>query len=244
MSGRVSTADYRRTNVDATLHLARMCRDVGVARFVFLSTIKVNGDRTDGTPYRATDKPCPAGAYALSKHDAEEGLRQIDGQRGLRIVILRPPLVYGPLVKGNVLRLLRGIWQGTPIPCGRTSNRRSMLGIRNLCSLVQECLTSPAAAGRTFLAADAEPMSTRELAISIGDGLGRPPQLVELPDGLLRALGALTGRGSTIDRLLDSLEVDIAETSSTLGWKPPHSARDEVLAMACWYRDLRGVVAR
>jgi nucleoside-diphosphate-sugar epimerase len=238
MDGGVSAAEYRRTNVDATLHLARICRDAGVARFVFLSTIKVNGDRTDGTPYRVTDTPCPIGAYALSKRDAEDGLRQIDGPRGMRVVILRPPLVYGATVKGNVLRLLRGIWRGTPIPCGRTSNRRSMIGVRNLCSLVQVCLVSPAAAGQTFLAADTEPMSTRELAMSIGDGLGRSPRLVEFPDGLLRALGALAGRRSTIDRLLDSLEVDIAATSSTLGWNPPHSAREEVLAMARWYRGL------
>ena len=214
---------YLQVNSMATERLARSAAASGARRFVFMSSIKVNGERTSAErPFRAADAPDPQDRYARSKWQAEQALARVAAETGLEVVVLRPPLVYGPGVRANFLRLLRLVERGLPLPLGAIDNRRSLVYVGNLADLVVLAASSPDAAGRTLLAADGEDLSTPQLVRGIGRALGVSTALIPVPVGLLKLAGALTGKGSEVGRLTDSLRVDIAETRS-LGWRPPHT---------------------
>lgn len=213
---------YRATNTYATLNLARQAAQAGVKRFVFISTIKVNGEGRD-TPYRETDVPAPEDAYAISKWEAEQGLRQIAADTGLEVVILRPPLVYGPRVKANFQRLIHIVNRGWPLPLGAIRNRRSLLYLGNFVDAIRLCVEHPAAAGQTYLLDDGQVVSTPELIRAVARAMGRPSRLLVVPVSLLRFAGKLLGKRAAVDRLTGSLYVDSSAIRSRLGWVPPFS---------------------
>ncbi len=213
---------YRSTNTDATLNLARQAARAGVKRFVFISTIKVNGEgRT--MPYRETDAPAPEDAYAISKWEAEQGLQQIARETGLEVVILRPPLVYGPGVKANFLRLLRTVERGWPLPLGAIRNRRSLLYLGNFVDAIRLCVEHPAAAGQTFLLDDGEAVSTPDLVRAVAHAMKRPARLLWVPVSMLEFMGTLLGKRTAVSRLTGSLWVDSSLIRSRLSWTPPYS---------------------
>jgi UDP-glucose 4-epimerase len=213
---------YRATNTEATLNLARQAAHAGVKRFVFISTIKVNGEGRD-TAYRETDTPALEDAYAISKWEAEQGLRRIEQETGLEVAILRPPLVYGPGVKANFLRLMQTVQKGWPLPLGAIRNRRSLLYLGNFVDAIQLCVEHPAAAGQTFLLDDGEPVSTPDLIRALARAMGRPARLLAVPVGVLELAGALLGKRAAVARLAGSLYVDSSAIRSRLGWTPPFS---------------------
>jgi len=213
---------YRATNTEATLNLARQAAQAGVKRFVFISSIKVNGEGCD-TPYRETDVAAPEDAYAMSKWEAEQGLQRIAQETGLEIVILRPPLVYGPGVKANFLRLMRMVQRGWPLPLGAIRNRRSLLYLGNFVDAICLCVEHPAAAGQTFLLDDGAPVSTPQLVRAVARAMGRPARLLAVPVGVLELAGALLGKRKAVARLTGSLCVDSSAIRLRLGWKPPFS---------------------
>jgi nucleoside-diphosphate-sugar epimerase len=224
-------AEFRRVNVDATLALARRAADAGVGRFVFLSSIKVNGERTlPGQAFRMDDPVRPQDAYATSKLEAELGLREIARSHGMSVIVIRPPLVYGPGVKANFLQMMRWLYRGIPLPLAAvTTNRRSLIAVENLCDLIAACMRCESAGTRVLLASDGEDLSTAELLKRIGLALRRPARLFPMPAAVVRAMGAVTGRGDQIGRLLDSLQVDISATRALVGWAPP-TGIDQALA--------------
>lgn len=213
---------YRQTNAEATLNIARQAAQAGVKRFVFISTIKVNGEGRDA-PYHETDTPAPEDGYAISKWEAEQGLQQIARETGLEVVILRPPLVYGPGVKANFRRLLDTVARGWPLPFGAIRNRRSLLYLGNFVDAIRVCLEHPAAAGQTFLLDDGRPVSTPELIRAVAKALGQPAHLLTVPVGVLAFAGTLLGRGAAVARLTGSLHVDSSAIRTRLGWTPPYT---------------------
>lgn len=225
-------AEFRRVNVEGTLRLARQAADAGVRRFVFVSSIKVNGERTvPGAPFTAQDDPAPEDAYGISKAEAEAGLFALGRETGMEIVAVRPPLVHGPGVQGNFARMLQWVARGVPLPLGAVDNRRSLVGLDNLVDLLVRCVEHPAAAGQAFLAGDGEDVSTTELLRRVARTMDRRARLVPVPPGVLRTGARLVGKGEMARRLLDSLQVDIGHTRETLGWEPPVSL-DEGLRRA------------
>jgi UDP-glucose 4-epimerase len=213
---------YRATNTDATLNLARQAAQAGVRRFVFVSSIKVNGEGRDA-PYRETDPPAPQDAYAISKWEAEQGLWRIARETGLEVVVLRPPLVYGPGVKANFRRLLDTVARGWPLPLGAIENRRSLLYLGNFVDAIRVCVEHPAAAGQTFLIDDGQPVSTPELVRAVARAMGRPARLLPVPAGMLEFAGALLGKRAAVARLTGSLWLDSSLIRARLGWTPPYS---------------------
>ncbi len=218
-------AEFRRINVEGSLQLARQAAAAGVRRFVFLSSIKVNGEQTDpGRPFTADQAPGPLDPYGISKMEAEAALRALARETGMAVVIIRPPLVYGPAVKGNFLAMMRALWRGIPLPLGAvTANRRSLVALDNLVDLIVTCIDHPAAVNQTFLVSDAEDLSTAALLRRMGQALGRPARLLPVPVGALRLAATLLGRPGIAQRLCGSLEVDIDKTRHLLGWSPPFS---------------------
>ena len=218
-------ADYRRVNVAGTLQLARQAAVSGVHRFVFISSIKVNGEATETTRlFCADDVPQPADAYGMSKMEAEQGLRDIAAQTGMEVVIIRPPLVYGPGVKANFESMMRWVTRGLPLPLGAViGNRRSLVAVDNLVDLIIRCIDHPAAANQTFLVSDGEDLSTAELLRRLGSALGRPARLVAVPTPLLTLGATLIGKRGVAQRLCGSLQVDITKTKRLLQWEPPVS---------------------
>ena len=231
-------AECRRVNRDATLNLARKAAAAGVKRFVFVSTVKVNGEGREA-PYTTLDLPHPRDAYAVSKWEAEQGLHEIAVQTGLEVVILRPPLIYGPGVKANFLRLLQAVDRGVPLPLGAANNRRSLLYVENFASALLACLTHPEAAGKTYFVRDGEDTSSAELVRRLARALGRSARLLPVPPALLRMAGATLGKGAAIDRLLGSLTVDDSPLRRELGWTPPFTLDEGLAATARWYRQRR-----
>lgn len=229
---------FRAVNVDGTLALARQAAAAGVRRFVFLSSVKVNGEGREA-PYRENDPAAPQDAYAASKWEAEQGLREITARTGLEVVILRPPLVYGPGVKANFLSLMRAVDAGWPLPLGAVRNRRSLLYLGNLVDAILACLQHPGAAGQTFVLADGAPLSTAELVSALAEALGRPARLLAVPPGVMQWAAKLLGRGDTADRLLGSLWVDDCWIREHLDWCPPFSLEDGLRETARAYRDAR-----
>jgi UDP-N-acetyl-alpha-D-quinovosamine dehydrogenase len=213
---------YRATNTEATLNLARQAAQSGVKRFVFISTIKVNGEGRDA-PYREIDEPAPEDAYAISKWEAEQGLQRIAQETGLEIVILRPPLVYGPGVKANFLRLMRTVASGWPLPLGGIHNKRSLLYLGNFVDAIRLCLEHPDAAGQTFLLDDGQAVSTPELIRAVAQAMGRPARMLAVPVVALEWMGILLGKRAAVTRLTGSLYVDGTAIRTRLGWAPPFS---------------------
>jgi UDP-glucose 4-epimerase len=225
-------AEFQRVNVQGTLRLARQASAAGVGRFVFVSSVKVNGESTpSGRPFTADDRPAPLDAYGVSKHEAERALRELASQTGMELVIVRPPLVYGPGVKANFAAMMRWLGRGMPLPLGAVDNRRSLVALDNLVDLLATCLRHPAAAGQTFLVSDGEDVSTTQLLRRMGAALGRPARLLPVPPSWLEWGAARIGKGDVARRLCGSLQVDITKTRDLLGWRPPLSL-DEGLRKA------------
>ncbi|WP_038059637.1 NAD-dependent epimerase/dehydratase family protein [Thioalkalivibrio sp. ALJT] len=223
--------EYRRTNVEGTLALARQAAHAGVTRLVFVSSIGVSG-RSSERPLRFDDEPAPEDDYAVSKWEAEQALVDVSKETGMEVVIVRPPLVYGPDAPGNFGKLMEWVARGVPLPLGAvTRNRRSLVGLDNLVDLLVTCLEHPAAANRVFLAGDGEDLSTTDLLRRVAAAMDRHARLLPVPPGLLRAGARAVGRGEMARRLLDSLQVDISHTRETLGWEPSVSV-DEGLRRA------------
>ena len=222
-------AEFRRTNTEGTLQLARAAAAAGARRFVYLSTIKVNGEATTGRPFRADDKPNATDAYSQSKLAAEAGLLEV---RGLEPVIIRPPLVHGPGAKGNLARFCRLARSGVPMPFGAIDNRRDLVGVANLANLVERCVSHPRAAGQVFLVSDCEAMSTPRLYRLIAGALGRPARMIDVPVTLMRVMARPLGLSGEIDRLTQSLELDVAKTRELLGWHPQVPAVAGIAEMA------------
>ncbi len=213
---------YRTVNVDGTINLAKQAAAVGVKRFVYISSVKVNGEWTDpGKPFTPADAPRPKSAYAESKLEAEELLRTLSHDTGIELVIIRPPLVYGPGVRGSFDALVRLVRRQIPLPLASIKNRRSMVYLENLTDLIVKASSHPNAAGRTFMISDGNNPSTAELLKMIGSATGSPSRLVPFPPVLLEAAARLVGKQDLAYRLTKSLEVDISETRTKLDWFPP-----------------------
>jgi nucleoside-diphosphate-sugar epimerase len=225
---------YQSINVDGTLNLARQAATYGVKRFIFISTIKVNGERTaSGYPFRATDVPNPQDAYGISKLWAEIGLREIARETGMEVVIIRPPLIYGHDVKGNFQTLLRLVNYRIPMPFGSiTANRRSFVGLDNLISLISVCLSHPSAANQTFLVSDDEDVSTAELLKRMGNAVNRSPVLLPIPLNYLNWIMKLLRKSDAFEKITGTLQVDITATCERLGWQPTVSLNDGLLKLA------------
>ncbi len=224
-----SLTEFRRVNVEGTLNLARQSAEAGVRRFIFISSIKVNGEGTQlGTPYSADNEATPADPYGISKLEAERGLRALAAETGMEVVIIRPPLVYGPGVKANFLSMMRWLKKGVPLPLGAIHNRRSLVALDNLVDLIVTCIDHPAAANQTFLVSDGEDLSTSQLLRRMGQALGRPARLLPIPAWMLESTATLLGKKAVAQRLCGSLQVDIGKTRELLGWTPPISV-DEAL---------------
>lgn len=226
-------AEYRRVNVEGTLRLAQQAAAAGVKRFVFISSIKVNGEGTQpGQAFYADDAPAPEDAYGLSKAEAEAGLHKIAQETGMELVIIRPVLVYGPAVKGNFQSMVRWVDRGIPLPLGSvTGNRRSLVALDNLVDLICTCVDHPRAANRTFLVSDGEDLSTADLLQRIGISQGRRARLLAVPASLLNLAARLLGKGAVAQRLLGSLQVDITKTRELLDWQPPLSVDEGLKKM-------------
>lgn len=222
-------AEFRKVNVDGTLNLALQAAAAGARRFIFISSIKVNGEETSsGLPYVAGDLPVPVDPYAISKMEAEQGLRALAAKTGMEVVIIRPVLVYGPGVKANFLSMMRWLKKGVPLPLGAIHNRRSLVALDNLVDLIVTCIDHPAAANQTFLVSDGEDLSTTELLRRMSVALGKPARLLPVPGRLLEVGAGLFGKQKLAQRLCGSLQVDISKTRELLSWKPPVSV-DEAL---------------
>ena len=214
--------EYRLANVASTLNLAKQAATAGVRRFIYLSSIKVNGEETlPGQSFSESSAPNPLDPYAISKYEAEEGLKSICEQTGMECVIIRPPLIYGPGVKANYQKLIDFVKKSIPLPFGCVSNQRSMLALDNLVDFIILAASHPRAANQTFLLSDGQDLSSKELVEKIAFALGRAPRLLPVPVSFLRLLGFLTGRRAAIDRLLGSLQIDSSKARQLLDWTPP-----------------------
>ena len=217
-------AEFRKVNVEGTLNLAQRAAKSGVKRFIFISSIKVNGESTHpGKPFTADDRPNPQDPYGVSKYEAEEALKQLGRATGMEVVIIRPPLVYGPGVKANFLSMLNWLNKGIPLPLGAIRNQRSLVAIGNLVSLVVTCIDHPLAANQTFLVSDGEDLSTTQLLHRLSRALGKPARLLPMPELLLTLAASALGKKAIAQRICGSLQVDIAKNRELLGWVPPVS---------------------
>jgi nucleoside-diphosphate-sugar epimerase len=224
---------YREVNFEGTMNLARQAVDAGTRRFVYISSIKVNGESTlPGEAMTADDQPSPEDLYGISKWETETGLKRLADKTDMEVVIIRPPLVYGPGVKANFLRIIRWVNHGLPLPFGRIDNKRSLVALANLVDLIINCIEHPAAANQTFLAADGQDVSTTELLQGIGKALGKPARLFPCPTKLLLVVAALLGKREMVQRLTSSLQVDISKAQSLLGWEPPLSLEEGLRQVA------------
>jgi UDP-glucose 4-epimerase len=222
-------AEFRRVNVDGMLLLARQAVRAGVRRFVFISSIKVNGEATSrDRPFTADDPPQPLDPYGVSKLEGEQGLLELAKTTGLEVVIVRPPLVYGPGVKANFFSMMKWLRRGVPLPFGAIHNRRSLVGIDNLVDLLAVCVRHPSAPGSPLLVSDGEDLSTTDLLRRLGYALGTPARLIPIPERLIDLTARAVGGAKLAQRLCGSLCVDIAATRRRLGWSPPVSVDEEL----------------
>jgi nucleoside-diphosphate-sugar epimerase len=224
--------EFRKINVEGTLNLARQAAAAGVQRFIFISSIGVNGAETCSAPFSHLSKPAPHSAYAVSKHEAELGLQKLAGEPGMEVVIIRPPLVYGPNAPGNFGSLMRWLMRGVPLPLGGVNqNRRSFVALDNLVDLILTCVRHPRAGNQIFLVSDGEDVSTTELLQRMGKAMNRSVCLLQVPTGLLGLMASLLGKKGMAQSLLGSLQLDIINTCLVLDWSPPISM-DEGLRRA------------
>ncbi len=227
--------DFERTNVLGTERLARAAAAGGVKRFVYLSSIKVNGESTGDGVFRADDVPRPQDDYARSKWEAERRLAAVEAASGMAVAVVRSPLVYGPGVRANFLRLLSLAHSGLPIPLASIANVRSMVSVWNLCDLIGALLQHQQRMSGVFLVADGEDVSTAELVRRLAHLMHRPARLFAMPVGALRALASLAGRNAELNRLCGSLAIDIAATRARLGWSPPLTLDAGLQRTVQWY---------
>lgn len=229
-----SLQKFREINTYGTLNLAQQAANAGLKRFIFISSIKVNGESTVlNFPFRFDDNCIPFEPYAKSKYEAELGLWGIAKETDMEVVIIRPPLVYGPNVKANFAALMNLVNRGLPLPFGSAnSNKRSMVYVGNLVDLIVNCIDNPKAAGQTFMVSDDNDLSTRELITYMGNALGKNTLQLPFPVSGYRLLGKLTGKSDVVDRLVSSLQVDIQHTKDTLNWEPPFTVEQGMLATA------------
>lgn len=225
---------HRRVNTEGTATLARAAARAGVRRFVYLSTIKVNGERTSDRPFLETDTPDPVDAYGLSKLEAEQQLARITGETGLNAVIFRPPLMYGPGVKGNFRRLITLVRRRIPLPLASIHNARSMLCVDNMVSAIDAALCREQPVTGTFLVSDGHDLSTPELVRKIGAAMGLAPLVFHCPTSLLQAAAGLAGKGGEARRMIESLRVDCTKLRSELQWNPPVSVDAGITAAVQW----------
>lgn len=226
-SAKAPLAEYRRINVDGTLNLARQAAAAGVWRFVFISSIKVNGEATTlGRPFLADDDSAPLDPYGLSKMEAEQGLIEIAARTGMEVVIVRPPLVYGPGVKANFAALIRAVHRGWLLPLGAVHNQRSMVALDNLVDFLVTCLSHPRAANQSFLVSDGRDLSTTELVRGLAHAAAVPARLIPVPLWALRIGATLLGKNDVLHRLCGNLQVDISKARDLLGWVPPISVEE------------------
>jgi nucleoside-diphosphate-sugar epimerase len=227
---------YRATNTDATLNLARQAAKVGAKRFVYLSSIKVNGEATEpDRPFHADDPPVPEDAYAISKYEAEQGLMVIAKETGMEVVIIRSPLVYGPGVKGNFASLVKWVRNGLPLPFGALKNKRSLVALDNLVSFIALCADrakSPTAANKVFLISDGEDVSTTELLHLVAMAYGKKVFFIPVPQGWLNIVAKMLGKAEAASRLLGSLVVDNSPARDVLGWHPVVTMEEQLRKMA------------
>lgn len=226
--------EFRKVNTQGTLKLANCAAEAGVKRFIFLSSIGVNGNESI-TPFNESSVPRPIVPYALSKLEAEEGLQKISGDTSMEIVVVRPPLVYGSNCPGNFLALLGLIYRGIPLPFGAINNKRSLIGVHNLADFLVQCIEKPEAANKTFLIADDMDISTPDLMRILAKAMNRPTFLFSIPYQLLHAMTALVGNASALDKLCGTLQVDSSFARKTLGWSQPISFYQGLNDAAVWY---------
>lgn len=218
---------YREVNVDGTLNLALQAAKAGVRRFVFVSSIKVNGEATfPGSLFTADGGPSPLDPYGVSKMEAEQGLRELSSRTGMEVVIIRPPLVYGPGVKANFAALMRAVQRGLPLPLGAVHNLRSLVALDNLVDFIMTCINHPKAANQTFLVSDGRDLSTTELVRGMAQAAGKPARLLPVPVWALQAGAKLLGKGDAVQRLCGNLQLDISKARNLLGWTPPISVEE------------------
>lgn len=218
---------FRSVNVEGTLNLACHAALAGVKRFVFISSVKVNGESTEpGRAFTEADTANPQDAYGVSKHEAEQGLRRLAAETGMEVVIIRPPLVYGPGVKANFAALMRAVQRGWPLPLGAVHNQRSLVALDNLADFIITCTTHPLAANQTFLVSDGVDVSTTQLIRGMAKAAGLRDRLLPVPVSLLRSAAAALGKRDAIDRLCGNLQLDIAKAQTLLGWLPPVSVQE------------------
>jgi nucleoside-diphosphate-sugar epimerase len=213
--------EFRRVNVQGTINLAKQAAAVGVRRFIFVSSIGVNGAETFLYPFSPEFSVSPNSPYAISKYEAEIGLKLVADSSGMEFVIIRPPLVYGPRAPGNFGSLVRWLKRGVPLPFGAINNKRSLVSVGNLVDLILTCITHDAAANQIFMVSDDEDISTTELLRRMGQAIGHPALLVPVPAAWLKLCAKLIGKTDMAQRLCGSLQVDISKTRQLLGWTPP-----------------------
>jgi nucleoside-diphosphate-sugar epimerase len=231
---------YRAVNVEGTRRLAEQAARLGVRRLVYLSSVKAAGERSPpGRPLKVSDPAAPEDAYGISKREAELALLEVGAATGLETVIIRPPLVYGPGVKGNFLRLMGSIAREWPLPLGALDNRRSMVSLANLTDFISLCVESPIVDGRTFFVSDGEDLSTTSLARRMGVAIDRRARLLPVPGAVLSMLGQVTGKAAEIERLVGTLQVDLTDSHELLGWLPPQTVDQGLRETADWFRSLR-----
>jgi nucleoside-diphosphate-sugar epimerase len=215
-------AEFRKVNVEGTIALAAQAAKAGVKRFIYISSIKVNGEFTElNKPFASQDIANPQDAYAISKYEAEQGLMRIAQQVDMDVVIIRPPLIYGAGVKANFASMLRAVKRGVPMPLGAIHNKRSFVYVGNLVSLIVRCIDHPAAKTQVFLVSDGHDLSTTELLQQCAAALGVKSRLLPIPQSIIKACAALLGKQTAAQRLSGNLQVDISKTCSLLDWKPP-----------------------
>lgn len=222
-------AEFRKVNVEGTLNLARQAAEAGVKRFVFISSIKVNGESTvEGQPFTPDNTYITTDPYGVSKREAEQGLLALAQETGLEVVMIRPPLVYGPGVKANFLKMIQTIQKGVPLPLGAIHNQRSLIALDNIVDFIVLCMHHPKAANQTFLISDGEDVSTSDLLRKVGKALGKPARLMPVPVGLMRFVAKLLGKQAVAERLFGSLQVDSSKARDLLGWKPVVSMDEQL----------------
>lgn len=230
--------EYRCTNTVGSENLARCAAKAGVKRLVYVSTIKVNGENTsDGRSFTELGSPLPQDPYGISKWEAELALHRVAAETGLEIVIARPPLVYGPEVKGNFAQMLKVLAMRVPLPLASAHNQRSLIYVENLVDALLACAIHPAAAGQIYLVSDGEDVSTPDLLRRLGDAMHRPARLFPVPPGLLKLAGGLFGKAEQTKRLLESLRVDSGKIRRELNWTPPYTLQQGLQKTAEWYRN-------
>tara|TARA_R110002111_G_scaffold186906_3_gene252631 strand:- start:69 stop:1010 length:942 start_codon:yes stop_codon:yes gene_type:complete len=225
-------AAFRKVNVEATLNLANQAAELGIKRFVFISSIKVNGESTtDGKPFSELTTTIPTDPYGLSKYEAEQGLLEIAKNTSMKVVIIRPPLIYGPGVKANFAAMMRWLYKGIPLPLGAVKNKRSLLALTNLVDFIIYCIEHPKAANEIFLISDGEPVSTTDLCRKIATAMGKKVILIPIPIVIISVIASLAGKQTMIDRLFGSLEVDCSKANNILGWKPVITMEEQLKQM-------------